>query len=140
MDTLYGKTLKKGFVHDLLSRQWTYISNDIVLDKPELEKYYKKVNNHLWSLIEPMPDELLRNLNPIADIYSDEMCYQVTAINELVSHLVANLNRVDGVKLGIDQSEILTGKQIKNLVKHPDASTLGKYFKNQKGDSNLENL
>lgn len=42
MDTLYGKTLKKGFINDLLSRQWTYISNDIVLDKPKLEKYYKK--------------------------------------------------------------------------------------------------
>ena len=140
MDTLYGKTLKKGFVHDLLSRQWTYISNDIVLDKPELEKYYKKVNNHLWSLIEPLPDELLRNLNPIADIYSDEMCYQVTAINDFISHLVANLNRIDGVNMGIDKSEIFTGKQIKNLLKHPDDSTLGQYFKNQKGDSNLENL
>ena len=32
MDTLYGKTMKKGFINDLLSRQWTYISNDIVLD------------------------------------------------------------------------------------------------------------
>lgn len=32
MDTLYGKTMKKGFIIDLLSRQWTYISNDIVLD------------------------------------------------------------------------------------------------------------
>ncbi|MDU5727546.1 MAG: dTDP-4-dehydrorhamnose 3,5-epimerase, partial [Neisseria sp.] len=75
MDTLYGRTLKKGFINDLLSRQWTYISNDIVLDKPKLEKYYKKVNNQLWSLVDPLPDELLKNLNPIDDIYSNEMCY-----------------------------------------------------------------
>ena len=140
MDTLYGKTLKKGFIHDLLSRQWTYISNDIVLDKPELEKYYKKVNDQLWVLLEPLPDELLRDLEPISDIYPDEMCYQVTAINDLARHLVSNLNRIDGVKLGIDQSEIFTGKQIKNLLKNPDASTLGQYFTKQKGDSNLENL
>ena len=140
MDTLYGKTLKKGFINDLLSRQWTYISNDIVLDKPELEKYYQKVNNQLWSLVDSLPDELLRDLEPISDIYPDEMCYQVTAINALVSHLVANLNRIDGVKLGIDQSEMFTGKQIKNLLKNPDDSTLGQYFTKQKGDSNLENL
>ena len=140
MDTLYGKTLKKGFINDLLSRQWTYISNDIVLDKPKLEKYYKKVNNQLWSLVDPLPDELLKNLNPIADIYSDEMCYQVTAINDLARYLVANLNRIDGVKLGIDKSEIFTGRQIKDLLKTPDNSTLGQYFKKQKGDFNLENL
>ena len=140
MDTLYGKTLKKGFIHDLLSRQWTYISNDIVLDKPELENYYQKVNDQLWSLVEPLPNELLSTLEPISDIYPDEMCYQVTAINDLVSHLMANLNRIDGVKLGINQSEIFTGKQIKNLVKNPDDSILGQYFKQQKGDSNLENL
>lgn len=140
MDTLYGKTLKKGFINDLLSRQWTYISNDIVLDKPELEKYYKKVNDQLWVLLEPLPDELLRDLEPISDIYPDEMCYQVTAINDLVSHLMANLNRIDGVKLGIDQSEIFTGRQIKNLLKNPDNSTLGRYFKKQEGDFNLENL
>ena len=140
MDTLYGKTLKKGFIHDLLSRQWTYISNDIVLDKPELGNYYQKVNDQLWSLVEPLPNELLRDLEPISDIYPDEMCYQVTAINDLVRHLVANLNRIDGVKLGIDQSEIFTGRQIKNLLKNPDNSTLGQYFKKQKGDFNLENL
>ena len=140
MDTLYGKTLKKGFIHDLLSRQGTYISNDIVLDKPELENYYQKVNDQLWSLVEPLPNELLSTLEPISDIYPDEMCYQVTAINDLVSHLMANLNRIDGVKLGINQSEIFTGKQIKNLVKNPDDSILGQYFKQQKGDSNLENL
>lgn len=140
MDTLYGKTLKKGFINDLLSRQWTYISNDIVLDKPELEKYYQKVNDQLWSLVEPLPNELLRALEPISDIYPDEMCYQVTAINDLVGHLVANLNRIDGVKLGIDNSEVFTGKQIKNLVKNTDDSILGQYFKQQKGDSNLENL
>ena len=140
MDTLYGNTLKKGFINDLLSRQWTYISHDIILDKPELEKYYQKVNDQLWSLVEPLPDELLRDLEPISDIYPDEMCYQVTAINDLVSHLMANLNRIDGVKLGIDQSEILTGRQIKNLLKNPDNSTLGRYFKKQEGDFNLENL
>ena len=140
MDTLYGKTLKKGFINDLLYRQWTYISNDIVLDKPEIEKYYKKVTEQLWSLVEPMPDELLRDLEPISDIYPDEMCYQVTEINDLARHLVSNLNRIDGVKLGIDQSEIFTGRQIKNLLKNPDASTLGQYFTKQKGDSNLENL
>lgn len=140
MDTLYGKTLKKGFIHDLLSRQWTYISNDIVLSKPELENYYQKVNDQLWSLVEPLPNELLSTLEPISDIYPDEMCYQVTAINDLVSHLMANLNRIDGVKLGINQSEIFTGKQIKNLLKNPDDSILGQYFKQQKGDSNLENL
>ena len=140
MDTLYGKTLKKGFINDLLSRQWNYISNDIVLDKPELEKYYKKVNNQLWSLVDPLPDELLRDLEPISDIYPDEMCHQVTAINDLVRHLVANLNRIDGVKLRIDQSEMFTGRQIKNLLKNPDNSTLGQYFKKQEGDFNLENL
>ena len=140
MDTLYGKTLQKGFIHDLLSRQWTYISNDIVLDKPELGKYYQKVNDQLWSLVEPLPNELLRDLEPISDIYPDEMCYQVTAINDLVRHLVANLNRIDGVKLGIDQSEIFTGRQIKNLLKNPDNSILGRYFKKQEGDFNLENL
>ncbi|VUX12035.1 dTDP-4-dehydrorhamnose 3,5-epimerase family protein [Streptococcus vestibularis] len=140
MDTLYGKTLKKGFINDLLSRQWTYISNDIVLDKPDLEKYYKKVNNQLWVLVEPLTDELLRALEPISDIYPDEMCYQVTAINDLARHLVANLNRIDGVKLGIDKSEIFTGRQIKGLLKTPDNSTLGQYFKKQKGDFNLENL
>lgn len=140
MDTLYGRTLKKGFINDLLSRQWTYISNDIVLDKTKLEKYYKKVNNQLWSLVDPLPDELLKNLNPIDDIYSNEMCYQVTAINDLARYLLANLNRIDGVKLGIDKSEIFTGRQIKDLLKTPDNSTLGQYFKKQKGDFNLENL
>ena len=94
----------------------------------------------MWSLVDPLPDELLKNLNPIDDIYSDEMCYQVTAINDLARHLVANLNRIDGVKLGIDKSEIFTGRQIKNLLKNPDNSTLGQYFKKQKGDFNLENL
>lgn len=140
MDILYGKTLKKGFINDLISRQWTYISNDIVLDKPELEKYYKKVNNQLWVLVDPLTDELLRALEPISDIYPDEMCYQVTAINDLARHLVANLNKIDGVKLGIDKSEIFTGRQIKGLLKIPDNSTLGQYFKKQKGDFNLENL
>ncbi len=94
----------------------------------------------MWALVEPLPDELLRDLEPISDIYPDEMCYQVTAINDLVRHLVANLNRIDGVKLGIDQSEIFTGRQIKNLLKNPDNSILGQYFKQQKGDFNLENL
>ena len=140
MDTLYGKTLIKCFINDLLSRQWTYISNDIVLGKPKLEKYYQKVNDQLWALVERLPDELLRDLEPISDIYPDEMCYQVTAINDLVRHLVANLDRVDGVKMGIDKSEIFTGRQIKNLLKNPDNSTLGQYFKKQKGDFNLENL
>ena len=42
--------------------------------------------------------------------------------------------------MGIDKSEIFTGRQIKNLLKNPDNSTLGQYFKKQKGDFNLENL
>ena len=129
LDTLYGDTLVKGFIHDIISKEWTYLDNEIVEQYPDLRKYYVKLTDSLWKLKVFLPNEIISILKSIEDLYPNDMCFQITSIDDLVYEIISDLDFVKGIKIGIDSSMILTGLEVKNLRNNPDESTLGQYFK-----------
>lgn len=132
-DTLYGTSLNKGFISDIITKQWSFLSDDYIQKLPELMNYYKKIGNtNLWERYNELPKNLLEKLPNIVDIYQDDKFFQVTPIAALAKTLVENMEESQGLKTSISETEVFTGKQIKDLYKNPNEDTfLGKYFMKQ---------
>ena len=133
-DTLYGTSLNKGFINDIITKQWSFLSDDYIQKLPELMNYYKKIGNtNLWERYNELPKNLLEKLPNIVDIYPDDKIFQVTPIAALAKTLVENMEESQGLKTSISETEVFTGKQIKDLYENPNEDTfLGKYFMKQK--------
>ena len=134
VDTLYGTSLNKGFISDIITKQWSFLSDDYIQKIPELTNYYKKIENtNLWQGYNELPKNLLEKLPNIIDIYPDDKTFQVTPISALVNTAVENMEVSQGLKTSIAETEIFTGKKIKNLYENPNEETfLGRYFIKQK--------
>lgn len=134
VDTLYGTSLNKGFISDIITKQWSFLSYKFIQKLPELTNYYKKIGNtNLWERYNELPENLLEKLPNIVDIYPDDKIFQVTPIAALAKTLVENMEESQGLKTSISKTEVFTGKQIKDLYENPNEDTfLGKYFIKQK--------
>lgn len=133
-DTLYGTSLNKGFISDIITKQWSFLSDEFIQKLPELMNYYKKIGNtNLWERYNELPKNLLEKLPNIVDIYPDDKIFQVTPISALAQTLVGNMEVSQGLKTSISETEVFTGKEIKDLYENPNEDTfLGKYFMKQK--------
>ena len=133
-DTLYGTSLNKGFISDIITKQWSFLSDELIQKLPELTNYYKKIGNtNLWERYNELPKNLLEKLPNIVDIYPDDKIFQVTPIAALAKTLVENMEESQGLKTSIFETEVFIGKQIKDLYENPNEDTfLGKYFMKQK--------
>lgn len=133
-DTLYGTSLNKGFISDIITKQWSFLSDELIQKLPELTNYYKKIGNtNLWERYNELPKNLLEKLPNIVDIYQDDKVFQVTPIAALAKTLVENMEESQGLKTSISETEVFTGKQIKDLYENPNEDKfLGKYFMKQK--------
>lgn len=134
VDTLYGTSLNKGFISDIITKQWSFLSDEFIQKLPELTNYYKKIENtNLWELYNELPKNLLEKLPNIVDIYPNDKVFQVTPIAALTKTLIENMGKSQGLKTSISETEVFTGKQIKELYENPNEDTfLGKYFMKQK--------
>lgn len=134
VDTLYGTSLNKGFISDIISKQWSFLSDEFIQKLPELMNYYKKIENtNLWEICADLPKSLLEKLPSIVDIYPDDKLFQATPISELAGTVVENMEVSQGLKTKIDETEVFTGKEIKELYENSNEDTfLGKYFIKQK--------
>lgn len=134
VDTLYGTSLNKGFISDIITKQWSFLSDDFIQKLPELMDYYKKIEDtNLWGGYIDLPQKLLEKLPNIVDIYPDDKIFQVTPISALARTVVENMKVAQGLKTKIAETEVFTGKQIKDLYKNPNKDTfLGRYFIEQK--------
>ena len=134
VDTLYGTSLNKGFISDIITKQWSFLSDELIQKLPELTDYYKKIEDtNLWEGHNELPKNLLEKLPNVVDIYPDNKIFQVTPIFELAQTVVENIEESQGLKTSIAETEIFTGKQIKDLYENPNEATfLGKYFMTQK--------
>ena len=134
VDTLYGTSLNKGFISDIITKQWSFLSGEFIQKLPELMNHYKKIENtNLWELYNELPKNLLEKLPNIVDIYPDDKIFQVTPIVALAKTLVENIEKSQGLKSSISETEVFIGKQIKELYENPNEDTfLGKHFMKQK--------
>ena len=134
VDTLYGPSLNKGFISDIITKQWSFLSDEFIQKFPELTNYYKKIENtNLWKGYIDLPKDILEKLPNIVDIYPDDKIFQVTPIFALARTIVENMEVAQGLKTSISETEVFTGKEIKNLYKNPNEDTsLGRYFIKQK--------
>ena len=134
VDTLYGTSLNKGFISDIISKQWSFLYDEFIQKLPELTNYYEKIENtNLWEGYKELPKNLLEKLPNIVDIYPDDKIFQVTPICALARTVVENMEESQGLRTNIDATEVFTGKQIKELYKNPIEDTfLGSYFIKQK--------
>ena len=134
VDTLYGTSLNKGFISDIISKQWSFLSDEFIQKLPELMNYYKKIENtNLWEGYNDLPKNLLVKLPNIVDIYPDDKIFQVTPISELARTIVENMEVSQGLRTSIAETEVFTGKEIKDLYENLNEATfLGKYFMKQK--------
>lgn len=135
MDTLYGENLKKGFVHDLIHRQWSFVSKDQLEKIPDLQSYYHPVTEQVAERVQEVPLELLEQLPPVSSLYEDKDIYQVTAIEDLVKTIIQELFDAKGMVLQIKDTFLYTGQQIKALSQKPDNSKIGQYFRKNKEKS-----
>ena len=134
VDTLYGTSLNKGFISDILTKGWSFLSDDYIQKLPELMNHYKKIENtNLWEEYIDLPKDILEKLPNIVDIYPDDKIFQTTPISTLARTIVENMEVSQGLKTKIAETEVFTGKEIKNLYENPNENTfLGKYFMKQK--------
>ena len=134
VDTLYGPSLNKGFISDIITKRWSFLSDEVIQKLPELTNYYKKIENtNLWEGHIDLSKDILEKLPNVVDIYPDDKIFQVTPIFALVKNLVENMEVSQGLKTSISETEVFTGKQIKALYENPNENTfLGKYFMKQK--------
>lgn len=134
VDTLYGTSLNKGFISDIISKQWSFLSDEFIQKLPELMNYYKKIENtNLWEGYNDLPKNLLVKLPNIVDIYPDDKIFQVTPISELARTIVENMEVSQGLRTSIAETEVFTGKEIKDFFENPNEDTfLGRYFIKQK--------
>ena len=134
VDTLYGTSLNKGFISDIITNQWSFLSDELIQKLPELTDYYKKIENtNLWEGHTNLPQRLLEKLPNIVEIYPDDKIFQVTPISALASIVVENMEVAQGLKTKIAETEVFTGEEIKDLYKYPNEDIfLGRYFIKQK--------
>lgn len=134
VDTLYGPSLNKGFISDIITKRWSFLSDELIQKLPELTNYYRKVENtNLWEGYIDLPKDILKKLPNIVDIYPDDKIFQTTPISALASTVVENMEVSQGLKTKIAETEVFTGKEIKNLYKNPNEDiSLGRYFIKQK--------
>ena len=134
VDTLYGTSLNKGFISDIITKRWSFLSDDYIQKLPELMNHYKKIENtNLWEGYIDLPKDILEKLPNIVDIYPDDKIFQTTPISTLARTIVENMEVSQGLKTKIAETEVFTGKEIKNLYENPNEDTfLGKYFMKQK--------
>ena len=134
VDTLYGPSLNKGFISDIITKRWSFLSDEFIQKIPELTDYYKKIENtNLWERYIDLPKDILEKLPNIVDIYPDDKNFLVTPISALVRTVVENMEVSQGLKTKIAETEVFTGKEIKNLYKNPNKDiSLGRYFIKQK--------
>lgn len=135
MDTLYGENLKKGFVHDLIHRQWSFVSKEQLEKIPDLQSYYNPVTEQVAERVQEVPLELLEQLPPVSSLYEDKDIYQVTAIEDLVKTIIQELFDAKGMGLQIKDTVLYTGQQIKALSQKPDNSKIGQFFRKHKEKS-----
>lgn len=130
VDTLYGPSLNKGFINDIITKRWSFLSDEFIQKMPELKNYYRKIENtNLWEGYIDLPKDILKKLPNIVDIYPDDKIFQVTPISELASTVVENIEVSQGLKTSISETEVFTGEQIKDLYENPNQETfLGRYF------------
>lgn len=134
VDTLYGPSLNKGFISDIITKRWSFLSDELIQKLPELTNYYRKIENtNLWEGYIDLPKDILEKLPNIVDIYPDDKIFQTTPISTLARTVVENIEVSQGLKTSISETEVFTGKEIKNLYKNPNEDTsLGRYFIEQK--------
>lgn len=134
VDTLYGPSLNKGFINDIITKRWSFLSDEFIQKMPELKDYYRKIENtNLWEGYIDLPKDILKKLPNIVDIYPDDKIFQTTPISALASTVVENMEVSQGLKTKIAETEVFTGKEIKNLYKNPNKDiSLGRYFIKQK--------
>lgn len=134
VDTLYGPSLNKGFISDIITKRWSFLSDELIQKLPELTNYYRKIENtNLWEGYIDLPKDILEKLPNIVDIYPDDKIFQTTPISTLARTVVENMEVSQGLKTSISETEVFTGKQIKDLYENPNEDTfLGKYFMKQK--------
>ena len=134
VDTLYGTSLNKGFISDIITKQWSFLSDELIQKLPELTNYYRKIENtNLWEGYIDLPKDILEKLPNIVDIYLDDKIFQTTPISTLARTVVENMEVSQGLKTSISETEVFTGKQIKDLYENPNENAfLGKYFMKQK--------
>lgn len=134
VDTLYGTSLNKGFISDIITKQWSFLSDELIQKLPELTNYYRKIENtNLWEGYIDLPKDILEKLPNIVDIYPDDKIFQTTPISTLARTVVENMEVSQGLKTSISETEVFTGKQIKDLYENPNENAfLGKYFMKQK--------
>ena len=134
VDTLYGTSLNKGFISDIITKQWSFLSDELIQKLPELTNYYKKIENtNLWEGYIDLPKDILEKLPNIVDIYPDDKIFQTTPISTLARTVVENMEVSQGLKTNIAETEIFTGKEIKDFYENPNEDTfLGRYFMKQK--------
>ena len=56
------KKLYKGFIHDLIHRQWNFVSKEQLEKIPALQHYYCLVNEQVAERVLEIPQELLEQL------------------------------------------------------------------------------
>ena len=134
VDTLYGPSLNKGFISDIITKRWSFLSDELIQKLPELTNYYRKIGNtNLWEGYTDLPKDILEKLPNIVDIYPDNKIFQTTPISTLARTVVENIEVSQGLKNSISETEVFSGKQIKDLYENPNENTfLGKYFMKQK--------
>ena len=134
VDTLYGPSLNKGFISDIITKRWSFLSDELIQKLPELTNYYRKIENtNLWEGYIDLPKDILEKLPNIVDIYPDDKIFQTTPISTLARTVVENMEVSQGLKTSISETEVFTGKQIKDLYENPNENAfLGKYFMKQK--------
>ena len=134
VDTLYGPSLNKGFISDIITKRWSFLSDELIQKLPELTNYYRKIENtNLWEGYIDLPKDILEKLPNIVDIYPDDKIFQTTPISTLARTVVENMEVSQGLKTKIAETEVFTGKQIKDLYENPNENAfLGKYFMKQK--------
>ena len=134
VDTLYGPSLNKGFISDIITKRWSFLSDELIQKLPELTNYYRKIENtNLWEVYIDLPKDILEKLPNIVDIYPDDKIFQTTPISTLARTVVENIEVSQGLKNSISETEVFSGKQIKDLYENPNENTfLGKYFMKQK--------
>ena len=134
VDTLYGPSLNKGFISDIITKRWSFLSDELIQKLPELTNYYRKIEDtNLWEGYIDLPKDILEKLPNIVDIYPDDKIFQTTPISTLARTVVENMEVSQGLKTSISETEVFTGKQIKDLYENPNENAfLGKYFMKQK--------
>ena len=134
VDTIYGPSLNKGFISDIITKRWSFLSDELIQKLPELTNYYRKIENtNLWEGYIDLPKDILEKLPNIVDIYPDDKIFQTTQISTLARTVVENMEVSQGLKTSISETEVFTGKQIKDLYENSNENAfLGKYFMKQK--------